>query len=189
MRERTPRNNTAMIVGAWKVIAASLLCCSALAEETETLKVVNWNVLYGFNHKKSVKQDANWMKKQAADVVAMQELNGHNQARLEEVAAKWGHDHAAILNKMGFPVGLTSSQPIEVIERRVKGVHHGRSLVVLDPGHGGRDPEAINELIGITEAEMTLDVCRRAEALLSNCCEVVLTMRLMPPAQGESRVC
>jgi endonuclease/exonuclease/phosphatase family metal-dependent hydrolase len=114
-----------MIVVAWMVIAASLLGCSAFAEETETLKVVNWNVLYGFNHQKSVKQGANWIKKQAADVVALQELNGHNQARLEKVAAEWGHDHAAILKKGGFPVGLTSSQPIEVIERRVKGFHHG----------------------------------------------------------------
>jgi N-acetylmuramoyl-L-alanine amidase len=50
-----------------------------------------------------------------------------------------------------------------------------RPIVVLDPGHGGRDPGAVNELVGITEAEMTLDVCQRAESLLSNCCEVVLT--------------
>ena len=114
-----------MIVVAWMVIAASLLGCSAFAEETETLKIVNWNVLYGFNHKKSVKQGANWIKKQAADVVALQELNGHNQVGFKEVAAEWGHDHAAILKKGGFPVGLTSSQPIEVIERRVKGFHHG----------------------------------------------------------------
>ncbi|MBT6102439.1 MAG: hypothetical protein HOH62_00925, partial [Verrucomicrobia bacterium] len=114
-----------MIVVAWMVIAASLLGCSAFAEETETLKIVNWNVLYGFNYKKSVKQGANWIKKQAADVVALQELNGHNQVGLKEVAAEWGHDHAAILKKGGFPVGLTSSQPIEVIERRVKGFHHG----------------------------------------------------------------
>ena len=32
MRERTPRNNTAMIVVAWMVIAASLLGCSAFAD-------------------------------------------------------------------------------------------------------------------------------------------------------------
>ena len=121
MRERIPRNNPAMIVVAWMVIAASLLGCSAFAEETETLKVVNWNVLYGFNHQKSVKQGANWIKKQAADVVALQELNGHNQARLEEVAAEWGHDHAAILKKGGFPVGLTSSQPIEGIGAESRG--------------------------------------------------------------------
>ena len=50
-----------------------------------------------------------------------------------------------------------------------------RPLVVLDPGHGGRDPGAVNQLVGITEAQMTLDVCERAQALLSNCCEVVLT--------------
>ena len=125
MRERIPRNNTAMIVVAWMVITASLLGCSAFAKESETLKIVNWNVLYGFNHKKSVKQGAKWIKKQAADVVALQELNGYTQAELEEVAAEWGHDHAAILKKGGFPVGLTSSQPIEVIDLRVKGFHHG----------------------------------------------------------------
>ena len=114
-----------MIGVTWMVIAASLLGCSAFAEVTETFKIVNWNVLYGFNHKKSVKQGANWIKKQAADVVALQELNGHNQAGFKELAAEWGHDHAAILKKGGFPVGLTSNQPIEVIERRVKDFHHG----------------------------------------------------------------
>ena len=114
-----------MIGVAWMVIAASLLGCSAFAEVTETIKIVNWNVLYGFNHKKSVKQGSNWIKKQAADVVALQELNGHNQAGFKELAAEWGHDHAAILKKGGFPVGLTSNQPIEVIERRVKDFHHG----------------------------------------------------------------
>lgn len=50
-----------------------------------------------------------------------------------------------------------------------------RPIVVLDPGHGGHDPGAVNELVGITEAQMTLDVCERAQALLSNCCEIVLT--------------
>ena len=114
-----------MIGVAWMVIAVSLLGCSAFAEVTETFKIVNWNVLYGFNHKKSVKQGANWIKKQAADVVALQELNGHNQTGFKELAAEWGHDHAAILKKGGFPVGLTSNQPIEVIERRVKDFHHG----------------------------------------------------------------
>ena len=114
-----------MIGVSWMVIAASLLGCSAFAEVTETFKIVNWNVLYGFNHKKSVKQGANWIKKQAADVVALQELNGHNQVGFKELASEWGHDHAAILKKGGFPVGLTSNQPIEVIERRVKDFHHG----------------------------------------------------------------
>ena len=125
MKERIPRSNTELIVVAYVFIAASLLGCSTFAENVETLKIVNWNVLYGFNHKKSIKQGANWIKKQAADVVALQELNGHSQVGFKEVASEWGHDHAAILKKGGFPVGLTSSQAIEVIERRVKGFHHG----------------------------------------------------------------
>ena len=125
MKERIPRNNKELIVVAYMFIAASLLGCSAFAEKTGTLKIVNWNVLYGFNHKKSIKQGANWIKKQAADVVALQELNGHSQVEFKEVASEWGHDYAAILKKGGLPVGLTSSQAIEVIERRVKGLHHG----------------------------------------------------------------
>ena len=125
MKERIPRNNKELIVVAYMFIAASLLGCSAFAEKTGTLKIVNWNVLYGFNHKKSINQGAKWIKKQAADVVALQELNGHSQVGFKVVASEWGHDYAAILKKGGFPVGLTSSQAIEVIERRVKGFHHG----------------------------------------------------------------
>ena len=125
MKERIPRNNMELIVVAYVFIASSLFGYSAFAEKIETLKIVNWNVLYGFNHKKSIKQGANWIEKQAADVVALQELNGLSQFEFKAVASEWGHDHAAILKKGGFPVGLTSSQAIEVIERRVKGFHHG----------------------------------------------------------------
>ncbi len=95
------------------------------ADEPDVLRVVNWNVLYGFNHKKSINQGVGWLKSQQADVVALQELNGHSQAGLENLARKWGHDHAAILKENGFPVGLTSSKPIEVVSREVKGFHHG----------------------------------------------------------------
>ena len=97
--------------------------CSA--DEPDVLRVVNWNVLYGFNYKKSIEQGGGWLRCQQADVVALQELNGHTQADLENLAKSWGHDHAAILKEKGFPVGLTSNQPIQVIRRRVKGFHHG----------------------------------------------------------------
>src|SRR3954453_13120870 len=38
--------------------------------------------------------------------------------------------------------------------------------VVLDPGHGGDDPGAINEAAGLVERELVLDIARRTEALL-----------------------
>lgn len=52
-----------------------------------------------------------------------------------------------------------------------------KKIVVLDPGHGGSDPGAINRKAGIEEADMALDVCLRAEALLKPYVQVLLTRR------------
>src|SRR5215203_3127505 len=38
--------------------------------------------------------------------------------------------------------------------------------VMLDPGHGGDDPGAINDAVGLVERELVLDIARRTEALL-----------------------
>lgn len=53
----------------------------------------------------------------------------------------------------------------------------GISRIVIDPGHGGRDPGAQGH--GITEADLTLDVALRLEALLKKQpgIEVILTRR------------
>ena len=99
--------------------------CTAFSAENNTLKVLNWNVLYGFNHNKAIAQGIRWIKGQDSDVVALQELNGINENSLKNMAKQWGHEHAVILKEEGFPVGLTSRKPIEVIERKVKGFHHG----------------------------------------------------------------
>ena len=104
----------------------------ALQEETgqaavasDPLRILNWNVLYAFNHGKSVDAGVRWIRKCSPDVVALQELNGLTEASLKTLASRWGHDHAVILKEKGFPVGLTSRQPIDLIERQVEGFHHG----------------------------------------------------------------
>lgn len=94
-------------------------------ENVETLKILNWNVLYGFNHGNSVESGVDWIKRQSPDVLALQELNGNTADSLRERAQLWGHKYSAIHKEKGFPVGLTSTEPIEVIERKVKGFHHG----------------------------------------------------------------
>ena len=91
----------------------------------QALKVINWNILYSFNHGKTTQQGINWIKKQAPDVLALQELNGNTVQSLQTKALQWNHEHSVILKEHGFPVGLTSNQPIEVIEKQVKGFHHG----------------------------------------------------------------
>lgn len=50
-----------------------------------------------------------------------------------------------------------------------------RKKIVLDPGHGGHDPGAINRRLGLEEADMALDVCKRARDLLVPYVDVILT--------------
>lgn len=40
-------------------------------------------------------------------------------------------------------------------------------LIVLDPGHGGHDPGAVNPAHGLQEKDLTLKVCQIAKALLA----------------------
>ena len=93
--------------------------------ETERLCVMNWNVLYGFNHQKSIVQAGRWLASQEVDVAAFQELNGLTEEKLRKESEAWGHQYAATHKVSGFPVGLTSKEPIEVIERVSDGFHHG----------------------------------------------------------------
>ena len=44
---------------------------SAAADEPSVLKVVNWNVLYGFNHKKSIEQGVDWMSFLIAKIIVL----------------------------------------------------------------------------------------------------------------------
>ena len=120
-----------------KNILPHVICCFLLfllaigaAEENQNphsddLKIISYNVLYGFNHGKNINDGANWIKEQNPDVVALEELNGFTQHKLESVAKNWGHNYAQILKENGFPVGLTSKEPIETIEKRLHDMHHG----------------------------------------------------------------
>lgn len=52
----------------------------------------------------------------------------------------------------------------------------GTGLIVIDPGHGGSDCGAINKALGISEAEVTLDICKRlAQILKAQGWNVVMT--------------
>ncbi|CAN0199290.1 unnamed protein product, partial [Phaeothamnion confervicola] len=52
----------------------------------------------------------------------------------------------------------------------------GRGLIVLDPGHGGSDVGAQNRALGINEATVTLDICKRlAVALREQGWNVIMT--------------
>lgn len=88
-------------------------------------RVVCYNVFNGFQGGRSFKKTVKWINAQKPDVLGLQELVGWNEDRLKEEALKWHHPHAVTLKGGGYNIGLTSVDPIEVIERRTRGFHHG----------------------------------------------------------------
>lgn len=110
-------------------LAVLLLLLSPLgfgqSSEAPALRVMCWNVWNGFSGEKALDEGARAIAAQGADVVALQELVGIDEARLGEWAKRWGHGHVA-KSKLGrYAVGLTAREPIEVLERRTEGLHHG----------------------------------------------------------------
>lgn len=43
----------------------------------------------------------------------------------------------------------------------------GRGIIVIDPGHGGSDPGAVNRYLGLQEKSINLDICLRLKELLT----------------------
>ena len=93
----------------------------------EHLRIITHNVWYGFTKKTQPRYAdwKRWMKAQAADVVALQELNGYTEERLRADATSWGHSYSVLLKEDGFPTGITSRYPISDVKRIRQGFHHG----------------------------------------------------------------
>lgn len=107
---------------ALATVAALLAALGAAAGE---LKVVTWNVWNGFNGGRTSDLAAGWLARQKPDLVALQELNGVGAEGLAKLASRWDHPHVVILKENGYPVGLTSRAPIEVVARHRQGLWHG----------------------------------------------------------------
>jgi len=105
------------------------LVTSSWAEKSNVnskLRVLAYNVWYGFTKVPDRKPTwLDWMKTQEADVVLLQELNEYSPEMLKKDAAFWGHPHTVLLKEEGFPTGITSSYPLEDVQKTVEGFHHG----------------------------------------------------------------
>lgn len=92
------------------------------------LKVMTYNIWNGFEWGKDTVRKGNWIRWIQAknpDVLALQELCGYDEDKLKTDAAKWGHPYVKILKTEGYPVGITSKQPINLKERVVDKLWHG----------------------------------------------------------------
>lgn len=92
----------------------------------DTIKVVSYNIWNGFTEsddKRALFVD--YIKGLAPDVIGYQELCGFTQEKLVALAKEVGHDYAIIHKENGYPVGISSNKPIELIEKRTEGYGHG----------------------------------------------------------------
>lgn len=109
-------------------IIALLLAISAVLMASEPVKVMTYNIWNGFDWGKDTKREkkfVKYIKSEKPDVIALQELCGFTQDKLEKTAKKWGHNYAVIVKEKGYPVGITSRKPINVKEKKLKDLWHG----------------------------------------------------------------
>lgn len=109
-----------------------LLCCiSGMASFSQdntrpSFKVISYNIWNGLSEGPDCRDKfINWAKQQNPDVMALEELVGIDAKELAELAKEYGHPYSAIVKEEGYPVGITSRKPIEVVNKFVKGYWHG----------------------------------------------------------------
>lgn len=122
-RERVARRGARLALGL--ALLAPALLAPACRAPAETVRVVNWNTYHLFDHRAQLEPAAAWLAEQGPDLVALQEVLHCKETDLLELAREWGHGHAVMHKEAGYPVALTSSAPITVVQRVVRGFHHG----------------------------------------------------------------
>ena len=116
------------------------------AREKDSIRVVTYNVWYGFTKKKERKKEwSEYVKSLNCDIIALQELNEYTPEKLAKEAKSWGHSYSALLKENGFPTGMTSKFPLRNLKKEMAGYHHGMLsceaggiqiyVIHLHPGH------------------------------------------------------
>ena len=109
------------------LFSTSSLLFSQSSKESN-LKVITYNIWNGHDWGKDVGRHdkmVSWVKSKKPDVVALQELCGYTEEKLASDAKQWGHNYSLILKTDGYPVGITSSKPLEMKEKARDGLWHG----------------------------------------------------------------
>ena len=102
------------------------LSCFSNAQDNKNIRVLTYNVWYGFTKKPDRKKEwIKYIKSLKSDIIALQELNNYTEEGLAKDAKSWGHPHTALLKEDGFPTGITSKYPIEDLKKTTNGYHHG----------------------------------------------------------------
>lgn len=98
----------------------------AKEKDSSTSRVITYNILYGFE-KDSIRREKfiHFMKQADPDIVSLDELVGFKEKDLLDLAKTYGHSYVAIVKEKGYPMGITSKYPIEVITKNIDDYWHG----------------------------------------------------------------
>jgi len=119
-----------------KILALISLCSLAFsvrAQESESLKIISYNIWNGFEKQQDRKDKfSDWMRKEQPDIVALQELVDFKQTDLAQLAKTYGHTYTVLLKEQGYPVGISSRYPIRLIKAQVDQFWHGMLHVKIN---------------------------------------------------------
>lgn len=117
-----------------KIFVAVLVICTNATnaqQSSNTLKVINYNSLHGFNGDSLTKAKyVKWAKQIRPDVLMYQEMIGFSKAQLQSFAGQYGHGYSIIMSKetgydVTHPIAITSRYPIEEVEMKNEDMWHG----------------------------------------------------------------
>jgi len=96
------------------------------AQARRPMKIISYNIWNGFEGDSLRRaRFVEWTRSQDADIVVLTELVGFKEKDLVTLGAVCGYPHTALLKEEGYPVGVCSKQPVEVVLRQVEGFWHG----------------------------------------------------------------
>jgi N-acetylmuramoyl-L-alanine amidase len=70
------------------------------------------------------------------------------------------------------PATIPADGKPSIVRQLGLGVHR----IVIDPGHGGKDPGAVNRFLGLEEKKITLDIAKRLNAILNEHAELEIIL-------------
>ncbi|MBI0398821.1 exodeoxyribonuclease III [Cyclobacterium marinum] len=99
-----------------------------LMAQNDSLKILSYNIWNGFDWGKDLERKRKmtaWLKEVDADVIGFQELNNFTAEELKVWAKEIGHEYSVLLKEDGYPIGITSKQPIQLKTKMLGGLWHG----------------------------------------------------------------
>lgn len=115
------------------------------------MKMLFWNICEGCKNKSDMQNPSDpalsklmsngrdrentiskWIEEQRPDVVALLELQGFSNSRLQHMASRWNHPHHLLLQG-SFPMAITSTYPLRRPSWIIQDMTHG--LISVDIEH------------------------------------------------------